>query len=52
MNVRRALAVIVSICILYVCMYVFYMYSPSIKNYTEVFHVVYEWNLPRPFNVR
>jgi hypothetical protein len=37
-NVRRTLAVIVSICNLHVI--------PFIKNYTETFHVVYIENLP------
>jgi hypothetical protein len=37
-NFRRALAVIVSICNLHVI--------PFIKNYTEIFHIVYKGNFP------
>jgi hypothetical protein len=37
-NIRRALAALVSICNLHVIFF--------IKNYTEIFHVVYKVNLP------
>jgi hypothetical protein len=37
-NIRRALAVVVSICNLRVIFF--------IKNYTAIFHVVYKGNLP------